>query len=108
MSLSIDDSTLLRTLVNNTISLPEEFKIRLLRIADNLNKPQQSIAISTDALSAASDFLRWDSDKIELGLHRIRVNGDLLTRAELADVLAVAVITEKSKRAISSPNSTQG
>lgn len=41
-------------------------------------------------LQAAVEFLENDHARDLLGLHRIRVGGDLLTRGELADVLKKA------------------
>ena len=51
---------------------------------------------TTSALSAAIEFLQNDDAHNLLGLNKIRVNGDMLTRGELADVLMVALIQQKA------------
>lgn len=45
------------------------------------------------ALRAAVDFLNNDEARDLLGLHRIRVNSELMTRGQVADLLQAALAT---------------
>jgi hypothetical protein len=46
---------------------------------------------SVHTLMAARDFLRSDHAKDLSGLHKIMVNGELLTRGEVADLLDLEI-----------------
>lgn len=48
------------------------------------------------AIKAAVDFLENDQARAALGLHKIRVNGDLMTRGEVADTLRAALAVEQA------------
>lgn len=56
-------------------------------------KPLPITAATTRAaLKAATEFLQNDEARQLLGLHRIRVNGDMMTRGEVADLLQVELV----------------
>lgn len=56
-------------------------------------KPLPITAATTRAaLKAAAEFLQNDEARQLLGLHRIRVNGDMMTRGEVADLLQVELV----------------
>lgn len=56
-------------------------------------KSNSNKQFSVHALMAARDFLRADHAKDLNGLHKIKVNGELLTRGEVADLLDVEIVS---------------
>jgi hypothetical protein len=54
-------------------------------------KAINSKQFSVHTIMAARDFLRADHAKDLNGLHKIKVNGELLTRGEVADLLDLEI-----------------